>query len=68
MKTLIKKITSTNAEGVTFRLTEPASLNGGLKTTQWYVSWDNIGKALFGDQYSDAVTVEDLDKERGNKS
>lgn len=65
MKTLIKEIVSVNSEGVSFNLTEKASLNGGLSTDQWYVSWDKIGRALFGEQYSDAVSVEDLRIERG---
>ena len=64
MKTLIKKINSVNSEGVSFTLTEKASLSGGLITDQWYVSWDKIGRALFKDQYSDAVDVKDLDLER----
>ncbi len=65
MKTLIKKIVNVNSEGVSFQLTEKAALNGGLSTDQWYVSWDKIGRALFGEQYSDAVDVEDLKIERG---
>ena len=64
MKTLIKEIANVNSEGVSFKLTEKASLNGGLSTDQWYVSWDKIGRALFGEQYSDAVSVKDLRIER----
>ncbi len=53
-KTHIKEIVSVSNEGVSFTLTEKASLNGrGLKATKWYVSWDKIGKALFDEQYSD---------------
>ena len=65
MKTLIKEIISVDSEGVGLELTEKASLNGGLKAKQYWVSWDKIGKALFGDQYSDAVSVKDLQKVRG---
>ena len=66
MKALIKEIVNVSSEGVSFKLTEKASLNGGLSTDQWYVSWDKIGRALFGEQYSDAVSVKDLRIERGN--
>lgn len=66
MKTLIKEIGKINSEGISFTLTNKASLNeGGLSTTHWYVSWDRVGRALFGDQYSDAVDVKDLKVERG---
>jgi len=64
MKTLIKEIVNVNNEGVSFKLTEKASLTGGLSTDQWYVSWDKIGKALFGEQYSDTESVKDLQIER----
>ena len=64
MKTLIKEIVNVNSEGVSFRLTENASITGGLSTDQWFVSWDKIGRALFKDQYSDAVSVKDLNIER----
>ena len=65
MKTLIKDIVNVNGDGVSFILTERASLDGGMKTKQWWVSWDTVGKALFGDQYSGSVDVKDLKKERG---
>lgn len=65
MTTLIKEIVNVSSEGVSFKLTEKASLNGGLSTNQWFVSWDKIGRALFKDQYSDAITVKDLKIERG---
>jgi len=64
MKTLIKEIVNISSEGVSFKLTVKASLNGGLSTNQWYVSWDRIGRALFKDQYSDTVIVKDLRIER----
>ena len=64
MKTLIKEIKNVDGEGVSFTLTEKASLNGGLSTDQWYVSWDKIGRALFKEQYSDAISVVDLQAER----
>jgi len=51
MKTLIKEIVNVNSEGVSFRLTEKASLTGGLSTEQCYVSCDKIGRALFKEQY-----------------
>lgn len=65
MKVLIKEIVNVNSEGVSFKLTGKASLNGGLSTDQWYVSWDKIGRSLFKDQYSDSVVVADLRIERG---
>lgn len=64
MKVLIKEIVNISSEGVSFKLTGKAALNGGLSTDQWYVSWDKIGRALFKDQYSDAVSVADLQIER----
>lgn len=64
-KVLIKEIVNVSSEGVSFKLTGKASLNGGLSTDQWYVSWDKIGRALFSDQYTDAVTVKDLKVDRG---
>ena len=63
MKTLIKKV-GTNSEGATFILTEKASMGGTFKAKQWNVSWDAIGRALFGDQYSDAVSVKEYQDER----
>ena len=67
MSVVIKEIVSISSEGVTLRLSEKAALNGTLRTDQWFVSWDKIGRALFKDQYSDAVNVKDLqiDRERG---
>lgn len=65
METLIKEIVSVTSEGVSFKLTEKASLNGGIKTDMWYVSWDKIGKALFGEQYSDCQSVAELRVNRG---
>jgi hypothetical protein len=53
MKTLIKEIKSITKDGIGFELTEEARLNHGMKAKQWFVSWDKIGAALFGDQYDD---------------
>jgi hypothetical protein len=64
MKVLIKEIVNVSSEGVSFKLTGKAALNGGLSTDQWYVSWDKIGRALFKDQYINAVSVSDLQIER----
>jgi len=64
-KVLIKEILKVSSEGVLFKLTGKASLNGGLSTYQWFVSWDRIGRALFPRQYTDAVDVKDLEVERG---
>jgi hypothetical protein len=67
-KTLIKSVTNVSAEGISFELTSKAQMNGrGLATKNWYVSWDKIGSALFGDQYSDSVTVAELNAERSDK-
>lgn len=65
MKTLIKEIVNVNSEGVSFVLTEKATLGSRLSTKQWWVSWDKIGRALFKDQYSNATSVKDLKIERG---
>ncbi len=66
MKTLIKEIVGINGEGVSFNLTEKASLNGNLSTKHWFVSWDKIGKALFKEQYYDGISLKALDQLRGN--
>ena len=67
-KTLIKSVTNVSAEGVSFELTSKAQISGrGLAAKNWYVSWDKIGSALFGEQYSDAVTVAELNAERSDK-
>ena len=68
MTTLIKEVLNVNSQGVSFVLTEKASLNGRLSTEQWYVSWDAIGKLLFKEQYSDCVDVKDFRFERGEES
>ena len=67
MTAIIKEIVSMSSEGVTMRLSEKVALNGTLRTDQWFVSWDKIGRALFKDQYTDAVNVKNLqtDRERG---
>jgi len=65
MEVLIKEIISVNSEGVSFSLTEKAALNGKMSAKEWFVSWDKIGKALFKEQYSDAVTVKELREFRG---
>jgi len=65
MKTLIKKITNVDSEGFAFELTESASLNGLISTKEWWVSWDEVGKALFKEQYSDEENVKELRVERG---
>ncbi len=65
MTAIIKEIVSISSEGVTLKLSERVALNGGLRTDQWFVSWDKIGRALFKDQYSEAITVKGLQIERG---
>lgn len=52
MTVRIKDIVTTTSTGVSFTLTGKASLNGGMSTDVWWVSWDKIGKALFKEQYS----------------
>lgn len=67
MKTLIKEITSVTAEGVCFNLTHKAALSvGRLSASKYFISWDKIGEALFGDQYFDTTNLEMLRKERGD--
>jgi len=54
MKTLhIVGTKNQNSEGITLLLNEPVALNGGVKTREWWVSWDRIGATLFGDEYCD---------------
>ena len=65
MKTIIKQIGNVSGEGVTLILTEKAVLGKGMATKEWIVSWDGIGRALFGEQYSDSVSVKDLKADRG---
>lgn len=62
---LIKEITNITREGVSFKLTEKASMNGGINADQWYVSWDKIGRALFGEQYSNTENITKVKMERG---
>jgi len=65
MKTIIKEIGNVNHEGVSITLTEKAKLNpNGIATKTWWVSWDKIGFALFGEQYTDSTSVKDLDSDR----
>lgn len=69
MKVLIKEITNVNTDGVSFKLTDKAGMNSEtFKSKTWFVSWDKIGRSLFGDQYSDAYTVADLRLARGEES
>jgi hypothetical protein len=64
-KVLIKTINNVSKEGVSFTLTHPAALwEDGLVTKDWYVSWDRIGMALFGDAYADAATVTEMQEKR----
>ncbi len=65
MKTQIKTINNTNSSGVSFELTEKASLNGGLYAAKWWVSWDKIGESLFKDQYLNTDSVEESREARG---
>ena len=57
MGTLIKEV-STSSSGLVLKLTRKAALNGGISTDTWFVSWDRLGKALFGEQYSDERATE----------
>jgi len=51
-------------EGVTIELNKKTSLKtGNVKGTEFWVSWDKIGKLLF-DNYTDEVEVEERDKLR----
>lgn len=63
MKACIKEVTNINGEGLVLILTQKVSMNGGLKADQWFVSWDEIGTALFGQQYAESLG--DLKKIRG---
>ena len=64
MKTIIKEITNITSEGVSYNLTEKASLTGEFESASWFVSWDKVGAALFGDQYTDATSVKELNTTR----
>lgn len=40
-----------NEEGISLILNKPIPMTGTLKSKTWWVSWDKIGEALFGDEY-----------------
>lgn len=60
MKALIKGISNVDSEGVTLVLTKPVSYGGTFKSKTWIISWDELGRLLFKDQYIDAVSVDKL--------
>lgn len=64
-KTLIKGFSNVTSKGISLKLTKPASLNGGIKSKEYWVSWDKIGIALFGDQYDTEPNITDLKIKRG---
>lgn len=65
IKTIISEASSSD-KGVSLRLVHPASLDGGLSARSWFVSWDRIEKALFGDQYTNSESLQDLTEERSS--
>lgn len=52
MKALIKEIKSVSSEGVIIHLTEKVTMGGQFRSDKLFVQWDQIGRALFGSQYS----------------
>jgi hypothetical protein len=56
-KLLITGYTNPTHEGVTLHFNEPVALHGHAKSTEWWVSWDKIGQALFPQEYCDASDV-----------
>lgn len=64
-KAIITGFSNAKAEGVTLHLNEKTSLKtGNLKSDNFWVSWDKIGKLLF-DNYSEEESVSGRDKLRG---
>lgn len=63
-KTIITEISHVTSRGVRFHLNKKTSLkSGNLKTDNFWVSWDKIGKLLF-DDYTDDDSVNGRDKLR----
>lgn len=68
MSVIIKTINSVTSQGVSFSLNKAARLNDdGMLAKEWYVSWDKVGRELFGAEYTDAETVKELDTIRGDQ-
>jgi hypothetical protein len=60
MKKSIITHVSTTPEGVNIKLNQATRMRGlNVKGTDFFVSWDKIGKMLF-ENYTDAETVADL--------
>ena len=63
-KAIITGFSNAKAGGITLHLNTKTSLKtGNLKSDNFWVSWDKIGKLLF-DEYTDEVSVSGRDKLR----
>ncbi len=63
---IITGFSNPTSEGVTLHFNKPAkSKTGSLKSTEWRVSWDKIGRALI-ENYTEATEVKDRDELRNN--
>ena len=64
MKTLLIISTKNlSTEGIILCFNQPVALNNNLKTDEWWVSWDKIGKALCKGKYAKPEDFEYLRKE-----
>jgi hypothetical protein len=61
---LITGIRNQNKEGVTLVFNQKCSMNSGIKSKEWWVSWDKIGGSLFPDDYCEESGVKDRDEIR----
>jgi len=57
-----------NKEGITLVFNKKFSMNCGLESKEWWVSWDKIGEALCGDGYCNASIKSELEKVRKQES
>lgn len=52
---------SCDKQGIRIVLNEPCPMNGrSMPSKEWFVSWDKIGKLLFGDNYTDETDIPKL--------
>lgn len=64
---IITGFSNSTSEGVTLHLNTKTTLKtGNVKNSQFWVSWDKIGKPLF-DNYTDETSVEARNELRNNK-
>jgi len=62
---IITEVRNKTREGIILVLNKPYPIReGGMASKEWFVSWDKIGRALFGDVYADELTVSSMDEIR----